>query len=238
MITITPITLPGITLTGNTNTMTTMKAFCQQFSNRGYTERQANGWIIEDFIIHNSNYSELLNQKYNTKEFDCYSKKYNIPVQIKAKKISRGLLYMNNDKKKHIQIELGEGNNGCLPKNSDFILDIITYNTHNMTVNRVLFFIDSNKWNNAINPLNDTILSQHHVFNGITKKHEDDAKWRKRRTEITKEYYDAMPDCKFKPRFKRDHKGQKRVQMAISDWDLVELSSAVYKDDNFKYKIK
>lgn len=41
MITITPINLPGITLTGNTNTMTTMKAFCQQFSNRGYTERQA-----------------------------------------------------------------------------------------------------------------------------------------------------------------------------------------------------
>ena len=55
---------------------------------------------------------------------------------------------------------------------------------------------------------------------------------------ITKEYYDAMPDCKFKPRFKRDHKGQHRIQMAISDKDLCELSSVVYKYENFKYKIK
>lgn len=245
-------------LPGNTNTLTTMKAFCQQFSNRGYSERQANGFIAEDFIYYsNSNYSKSVNQKYNTSEFDCYSKNYNMPVQIKAKKISRGILCglhgdnLNiikptqdnlNNIVKTIQIELGSGNNGHLYKDTDFILDIVAYNTHNMTVNRVVFYIDHIKWNNAINPRNNEILSKDHVFSGISNDRSDDAKWRKRRTEIATEYNDAYRaknmDFVFRPRFKRDHDKQERIQMAISDKDLFKLSSGVYIDDNFKYKIK
>lgn len=249
MITINTTNLPGIILPGNTSNM---KAFCQQFYNKDYTERQANGLIIEHFLIYariinaitNSNYYTTDSQEYNTPGIDCYTNNGNIPipVQIKAKKTGRGILNGLHDNDintiKPTQIELGSGNNEHLYKDTDFIIDIVSYNSHNMTVNRVVYYIDHDKWNNAINPRNDEILSIDHVFDGISKDKSDDAKWRKRRTEITNEYYDAMPDCKFKPRFKRDHKGQHRIQMAISDWDLVELSSAVYKDDNFKYKIK
>lgn len=222
---------------GATTNITTLN----DFIHGDFHERQANGFIIEEYLIasDDTDYWRPAGQSYCQPGFDAFTAD-GVPVQIKAKKTSRGILNGMGDgrKPRPVNIELGCGNNARLRKDVDFLLDVTAYNASGFTVNRVVFRIDHGRWNAAMNPRNDEILSMEHVFGGITNDRSDDAAWRKRRLAVMEEYYAAKPGCVFKPRFKRDHKSQRRIQMAISDIDLVALSTSVDRHDGFKYRLK
>jgi hypothetical protein len=57
------------------------------------------------------------------------------------------------------------------------------------------------------------------LLNEITNDRADDEKWTTRRKALAKEYEDLTPNL-VRPRFKRDHKKQKRIQCAINNSDF------------------
>lgn len=61
----------------------------------------------------------------------------------------------------------------------------------------------------------------HELLNNITNDYTDDIKWKTSITLLKKEWKMATPNL-IRPRFKRDHKNQKRIQCAINNKDFYE----------------
>lgn len=61
----------------------------------------------------------------------------------------------------------------------------------------------------------------HELLNNITNDYTDDTKWKTSITLLKKEWKMATPNL-IRPRFKRDHKNQKRIQCAINNKDFYE----------------
>lgn len=68
------------------------------------------------------------------------------------------------------------------------------------------------------------------LIDEITNSPKDDALWKKRRAELTSEWKKATQNL-IRPRFKRDHKTQKRMQCAINNKDFYSYFLPKYKKE-------
>jgi hypothetical protein len=66
------------------------------------------------------------------------------------------------------------------------------------------------------------------LLNNITNDKKDDEKWKTQITQLTKEYKILTPNL-VRPRFKRDHKKQKRIQCAINNKDFYNYFVVKYE---------
>lgn len=181
-------------------------------------ERQYPGIQIEHSVISRLN---LKKADGYTDKFDAFSKLDSTPFQIKSKK-SKSLSF-----NKKVKIDFGDF--GRLKKNENFIIIIENYQVINNSVFEIgsfEFMIDYKKWNDLIDDDAIKLLNKNNVFNGISNDHLDDTIWKKRRLSLKKEYIKNHPVMAqyFMPRFKRDHKNQKRVQVGVSMNLLKNLS--------------
>lgn len=181
-------------------------------------ERQYPGIQIEHAIISRLN---LKKAEGYTDKFDAFSKVDSTPFQIKSKKVKK--LSFN----KKVKIEFGGFDR--LKKTENFVVIIENYQMVNHSVFEIdsfEFLVDYKKWNALIDDDAISLLHKSNVFDGISNDHSDDAIWKKRRSSLKKEYiknYPAMSQY-FMPRFKRDHKNQKRVQVGVP-MDLLKTLS-------------
>lgn len=181
-------------------------------------ERQYPGIQIEHAIISRLN---LKKAEGYTDKFDAFSNVDSTPFQIKSKKVKK--LSFN----KKVKIEFGGFDR--LKKTENFVVIIENYQMVNNSVFEIdsfEFLVDYKKWNALIDDDAISLLHKSNVFDGISNDHSDDAIWKKRRSSLKKEYiknYPAMAQY-FMPRFKRDHKNQKRVQVGVP-MDLLKTLS-------------
>ena len=181
-------------------------------------ERQYPGIQIEHAIISRLN---LKKAEGYTDKFDAFSNVDSTPFQIKSKKVKK--LSFN----KKVKIEFGGFDR--LKKTENFVVIIENYQMVNNSVFEIdsfEFLVDYKKWNALIDDDAISLLHKSNVFYGISNDHSDDAIWKKRRSSLKKEYiknYPAMAQY-FMPRFKRDHKNQKRVQVGVP-MDLLKTLS-------------
>lgn len=62
----------------------------------------------------------------------------------------------------------------------------------------------------------------HSLLDNITNDHADDARWKAEISALKKEWKAKTPNV-IRPRFKRDHKTQKRIQCAINNSDFYNI---------------
>lgn len=158
-------------------------------------ERQEHGFVYEQSII----------KKYNLKPSIHYihkddGYKNDIPVQIKCIKhkssIDLGDLWRNGNKSESFYLIIG-----FWKGKKDNIIE------------EHILFIDHKKWNKYFEfDHNDEIK---HLIKTISNDYSDDDKWKKEVKRL-KGLWNTT-DRVIQPRFKRDHKKQKRIQCAISN---------------------
>lgn len=84
-------------------------------------------------------------------------------------------------------------------------------------VDERILFIKGAEFNSLFNPIFGAKFK--HLLASITNDRSDDEKWTTMRKELTAEYKQLTPNL-VRPRFKRDHKTQKRIQCAINNKDF------------------
>lgn len=158
-------------------------------------ERQIHGFSFEELMIAKFN---LIKSSNYIDEFDAFTLD-KTPVQIKTYK-------------KNNEIDLGDLRRNLL-KTKNFILIVSSWENINevKTFNEEqLYFIDCLKWRKLFNISNEMLNEMYVFLNSISNDHKDDEKW-KIGIKAFKEKTEGIA-C---PRFKRDHKNQKRIQAAI-----------------------
>lgn len=164
-------------------------------------ERQVHGFIFEKSIIEKFN---LIKEKSHTSEYDAHTSN-NIPVQIKLEK-------ENSD------IEMADIFRNFLKK-EDFILVVGFWKNNPLDIVKiysVYFKIEDFKKNFDGKLLDD--FSQ--FLENITNNYSDDEKW-KYQIKIFRKEWKSRTSNFIRPRFKRDHKNQKRIQCAINNKDFI-----------------
>ena len=163
-------------------------------------ERQKHGFIYEKMISVSKNI--ILSKDYQDK-YDGHTLK-GFPVQIKCIKhkscIDLGDIYRNANKKEDFYLIIGfydKINKGRVPN----------------IVEEYVLFIDHKKWNKLFKF--DHYDQMKHLIKTISNDNSDDNKWRKEVSRL-KKIWNSI-DRYVQPRFKRDHKKQKRVQCAINN---------------------
>lgn len=164
-------------------------------------ERQKHGFDFENFVIKKFN---LIKEAKYTAEYDAYTKN-NIPVQIKLEKEGS-------------DIELADIFRNY-QKSSDFILIVGFWSGQKDNITKiysVYFDIDYFKSN-----FDDELLKIFRKFlDEITNNKKDDERWKNQISDFKKRWKNKTPNF-IRPRFKRDHKSQKRIQCAINNKDFL-----------------
>ncbi len=163
------------------------------------TARQNHGFVYESMISKKMNF--VLVDNY-TDPYDAYTKS-GIPVQIKCIKenssIDMGDIFRNSSKDKDFFFIVGFYN-----KIEDGVPNI---------TNQYILFINHRKWNKLFEfSYYDDIKK---LIKDISNNHSDDIRWKKE-TKHLKSLWNKNKRY-IQPRFKRDHKKQKRVQCAITN---------------------
>lgn len=185
------------------------------------TVRQWVGYRLENYLIQKNH---LIPSEVYTSPFDATTSK-GIDVQIKVKKIKN----LNENSKTSLDF----GAFSRLPKEKDFKIVVANYQQQHdkAVVKKVYTFnIEAEKWNSFLEEEAFDLLKPSAVFNNIPCGHQYDNLWRNRRRLLSKSYRENYNDMSaiFRPRFKRDSKGQKRIQVGIPFNKLFEFSNNSY----------
>lgn len=165
-----------------------------EYECKKYTERQGHGLVFEDKIVNKYNLDRCKNY---TDIFDAYTK-CNIPVQIKFIKhdnsIDMGDLYRKINIDTSFILVVGRWKSGKIIDSVNYhYIDISLFKKHTCS-------LDVN-----------FLMKAKQEMKSISNHRDDDIKWRK----FTKYYKPLLKSSILFPRFKRDHKSQKRIQCAI-----------------------
>lgn len=87
-------------------------------------------------------------------------------------------------------------------------------------------YVQGNEWHSLFNQ--DIVNKCSQLINTITNDYADDEKWKQARLALTKEWKENTQNL-IRPRFKRDHKSQKRMQCAINNKDFYSYFIPKYK---------
>lgn len=170
-------------------------------SKKSHSERQGHGFDFEDFVKEKFNILPCPEGHY-TYKWDGVLNGY--PVSIKTEKIGSDI---------EMASFIRNANN-----TDDFYLIVGFWSGEkNNIVSIETLFIKGDEWHSLFD---DTIVKECENFlNEITNDVSDDEKWANGR-EILKEKWQTQTSNLIRPRFKRDHKTQKRMQCAINNKDF------------------
>ena len=162
-------------------------------------ERQKHGFTYEKQIIEKMG---IIPSNDYTSEWDGFLN--NIPVSIKLEQYGSDIEladYFRNSK-----------------KNQDFYLIVGFWEKEktNIIEERILL-IAGQEWQALFNESFTVKFKE--LLNNITNDYSDDEKWRKSISELRKDWKKQTPNL-IRPRFKRDHHTQKRIQCAINNKDF------------------
>lgn len=176
-------------------------------------ERQKAGFVYQEKVIQRYN---LLEDENYTGKWDAYYK--NIPVSIKLEKYGS-------------DIELADIFRQMDIKENFYLICGFWKNQKNNIIEEHLLYFDWKKYNKYFN------LEMKKDFRvllaSITNRKEDDIKWRKSIYELKNKWHDTTPNL-IRPRFKRDHKTQKRIQCAINNKDFYSHFLTNYEVKSFE----
>ena len=163
------------------------------------TERQSHGFIFEDYIIN----------KYNIKKSSSYTDKWDgtfgkYPVSIKCEAYGT-------------DIELADFTRNAKNEEDFYLIVGFWENEKSNIVKEHILFINGHEWHE--------LFPEHFIedfkilLDSVTNDYSDDAKWKKLINEQKVRWKKETQNL-IRPRFKRDHKKQKRVQCAINNKDF------------------
>jgi hypothetical protein len=159
--------------------------------------------------IHGFNYQKKVIEKLNLTPDELYTGKWdayfnNIPISIKNTKLGS-------------DIELADFYRNAEIK-EDFILIVGFWKTKkDNIVDTQILYIKHNSYSTLFNK--EFGLKAKNLLNSITNNKADDLKW-KNEIKTLKNFWLENTDNLIRPRFKRDHKTQKRIQCAINNSDF------------------
>jgi hypothetical protein len=165
------------------------------------SERQKHGFEFQEQYISSNN---LKPDESYTGEWDAYTQN-GIPVQIKTRK-------------KNGELDLGDLKRN-LNKSQDFLLVVGDYSENSNGKNfdtPKCYYVNKNNWKKQFNC--SCLEEMYNFLDEITNDYSDDQKWK----EGTKEFK-KITEANAVPRFKRDHKKQKRIQAAVSKKNLMNF---------------
>ncbi len=162
-------------------------------------ERQAHGFSFEQYA--REKYNVKLNENYTGKWDGSYNGE---PISIKTEKFGSDVEMADIFRNMNVD--------------SDFYLLVGFWedNKDNVVEERLLH-INGGEYSNLFNKEMSGQFKD--LLDNITNDKSDDARWKKEITALKKEWQDSTPNL-VRPRFKRDHKSQKRIQCAINNKDF------------------
>lgn len=162
-------------------------------------ERQGHGFAFEEKVI--SHFKMTPSDSY-TSEWDAYFNGH--PVSIKVAKFGSDIEmadYFRNSN-----------------KTEDFYLVVGFWEGEKTNIiSSHMLFIPHQDWINLFAKGFDVQLRE--LLNEITNSYEDDDEWQRRISNLKKQWKRETPNL-IRPRFKRDHGSQKRIQCAINNKDF------------------
>ena len=175
-------------------------------------ERQIHGFNFENYIKQKFNISECPEGHY-TYKWDGILNGY--PVSIKTEKIGS-------------DIEMAS-----FIRNAENITDfylIVGFweKDKNNIVSIETLFIKGDEWHKLFDM--SLVNKCQELINTISNNPYDDNKWKTERTILTKAWKESTFNL-IRPRFKRDHKNQKRMQCAINNKDFYSYFIPKYRKE-------
>lgn len=170
-------------------------------------ERQNHGFVFEKEMI----------EKYHIIPSETYTSVWdgtlnNIPVSIKLEQ--RGS-----------DIELADFRRNALNQNDFYLIVGFWDKDKTNIIETHILFIPGQKWHNLFPTHFIDDFSE--MLHNITNDKEDDKKW-KEMIKTQKARWQKETNNLIRPRFKRDHKSQKRVQCAINNRDFYKYFIPTY----------
>lgn len=175
------------------------------------TERQAHGFIFEEYV--EKTYKVDRSNKQYTSKWDGELNGY--PVSIKTAKVGS-------------DIELADFRRNAKNLESFYLIVGFWEGEKTNIVKIETLFIDGEEWHSLF-PTH-FIEDFETMLKNITNSREDDAKWRAMVKEQKKRWV-AETNNYIRPRFKRDHKTQKRIQCAINNRDFYNYFIPKYRKE-------
>lgn len=177
-----------------------------------YSERQGHGFAFEEYC----------EKKYGVnRENTTYTGKWDgelngYPVSIKVEKLGS-------------DIEMADFRRNAENTDSFYLIVGFWKDEKTNIVEEYCLFIDGEEWHSLFPEHFITDFSN--MLNNITNDRSDDEKWRSMMRE-QKARWQAETNNLVRPRFKRDHKTQKRIQCAINNKDFFNHFIPKYKKEN------
>lgn len=175
-------------------------------------ERQLHGFSFEKQIIEKY---QLVPTKTYTDKWDAYYK--DIPVSIKTEKYGS-------------DIELADYRRNAINQESFYLVVGFWEDIPTNIVETQILFIDGTEWHKLF-PNNFIDIFQN-CLNSVSNNKEDDKKWSALIQDAKKQWQEATANL-IRPRFKRDHKKQKRIQCAINNKDFYNYFVSKYGVGSF-----
>lgn len=175
-------------------------------------ERQIHGFKFENFIKTKFNIQECPEGNY-TYKWDGILNNY--PVSIKTEQNGS-------------DIEMASFIRNASNTDSFYLIVGFWEGVKNNIVSIEILFIDGNEWHQLFNM--DIVNQCQDFLQKITNDVSDDQKWRSGCKKLRKLWTDNTPNL-VRPRFKRDHKTQKRMQCAINYKDFYTYFIPKYKKE-------
>lgn len=165
-------------------------------------ERQKHGFLYEQAVI--EKYHLVKSNDY-TAEWDAFSNS-GIPVSIKLEKYGS-------------DIEMADFFRNAKNTKSFYLVVGFWYEKKNNIRDEQIVLIPGDEWHNFFPEY--FVEHFHNMLDDITNDSSDDDKWRHMMRGARKEWGDKTQNL-VRPRFKRDHKTQKRIQCAINNKDFYD----------------
>jgi len=175
-------------------------------------ERQLHGFTYQKDIIARYN---LIDDKEYIGEWDAYY--HDIPVSIKTEKYKTDIEMADIYRQYNI--------------NCDFILQVGFWKGNkNHIVEEHTLLIKANEYHQLFDK---NILEEYKILlKEITNSHDDDTKWKKAINNLRSKWEKNTSNL-IRPRPKRDHKEQKRIQCAINNKDFYRVYLPKYEEVDF-----
>lgn len=162
-------------------------------------ERQAHGFSFEQYA--REKYNVKLNENYTDKWDGSYNGE---PISIKTEKYSSDVEMADIFRNMNID--------------SDFYLLVGFWEDNkNNVVEEHLLHVNGGEYSSLFNK--EMAGKFKDLLDNITNDKSDDARWKEEITVLKKEWKESTSNL-VRPRFKRDHKTQKRIQCAINNKDF------------------